>query len=144
MDAMVELGQRVRSRMPAGMSQNRLAERVGMTPDALSRALNGRRGLSLTEVTSIAEVLGADTHWLITGADDPFAVSVAARHSWDARSRVRVNNGRADDQVVLDQVVALYRAAYPPHGQVPRSSSPPTHQRCGTCSDRRSLGRSPT
>ncbi|MBD0022679.1 ImmA/IrrE family metallo-endopeptidase [Gordonia pseudamarae] len=116
MDAMVELGQRVRSRMPAGMSQNRLAERVGMTPDALSRALNGRRGLSLTEVTSIAEVLGADTHWLITGADDPFAVSVAARHSWDARSRVRVNNGRADDQVVLDQVVALYRAAYPPHG----------------------------
>lgn len=106
--------------MPLGMSQRQLAQSAGMTPDALSRALNGQRGLSPLEVAAIAQTLGADTHWLITGAPDPFAVTIAARHAWDARRRERINLGHEADQPTLDQVTALYRAAYP---QGPQASA---------------------
>lgn len=112
-DAMVEMGQRIRELMPSGMSQRQLAQRVGMTPDALSRALNGLRGLSPLEAASIARTLGADTHWLITGAPDPLALTVAARHSWDPQRRVRVNYGGDEDGSTLVRVASLYRAAYP-------------------------------
>lgn len=113
MEPMIAVGERIRRRIPAGMSQRQLAQRVDMTPDALSRALNGQRGLSPIEVAKIAEILGADTHWLITGAADPFAVSIAARHSWDPSRRVRVNDGYQDDQPSLDRIVALYRGSFP-------------------------------
>lgn len=115
MDAMIEVGGRIRRLMPADMTQRHLAQLVDMTPDALSRALSGHRGLSPFEAAAIAKALGADTHWLITGSADPFAVAVAARHSWDARRRERVNEGHTGDMPILNQVIALYRAAYP-HG----------------------------
>lgn len=120
MGTVTEVGERVRAAMPLGMSQRQLAERAGMTPDALSRALNGQRGLSPIEVANIAQTLGADTYWLITGAPDPFAITVAARHAWDAGRRERHNPGKQDDQPLLDRVIGLYRAAYP---QGPTSSS---------------------
>lgn len=123
MDTMTEIGERIRRLMPFGMSQRQLAERAGMTPDALSRALNGQRGLSPLEVAAIAENLGADTHWLITGTSDPFAVLVAARHTWDARRRARVNDGQQEDQSILDQITLLYRAAFP-QGPLPSTDLP--------------------
>lgn len=113
MGTMAELGERIRTVMPLGMSQRQLAQRAGMTPDALSRALNGQRGLSPAEVARVAQILGADTHWLITGAPDPFKITVAARHAWDAARRERHNPGKQDDQSLLDQVVGVYRAAFP-------------------------------
>jgi transcriptional regulator with XRE-family HTH domain len=113
MDALRDLGDRIRSVMPEGMTQRELAERSGMTPDALSRALNGLRGLSSIEVADIATTLGADTHWLITGIPNPFEVRVAARHGWDVTLRERVNPGRLDDEPILDRVVEMYRAAFP-------------------------------
>ena len=125
MGSMGEVGARIRSLMPDGMSQRELADRAGMTPDALSRALSAQRGLSPLEVAAIAQTLGADTHWLITGAPDPFAVSVAARHAWDARTRERINPGRQDDQPALAQVAALYRGAYP-QGPAPSVELPPS------------------
>lgn len=115
MGTMTEVGDRIRTVMPLGMSQRQLAERAGMTPDALSRALNGQRGLSPVEVAKIAQTLGADTHWLITGSPDPFGITIAARHAWDAGRRERHNPGKQDDQSLLDQVVGLYRASFP-HG----------------------------
>lgn len=77
-----EVGERIRSLLPLGMSQKRLAEKAGMTPDALSRALNGQRGFSSGELALIADHLGADVYWLITGRDDPRRVEIAARHTW--------------------------------------------------------------
>jgi len=120
MVTMAEVGDRIRAAMPLGMSQRQLAERAGMTPDALSRALNRQRGLSPAEVARIAQTLNADTHWLITGAPDPFAIAIAARHAWDANRRERHNTGEKDDEPVLDRVVSLYRAAFP---QGPASSA---------------------
>ena len=67
MSAPAQVGSRIRAAMPRGMTQRQLADRAGMTPDAISRALNAQRGLSPIEVAAIATVLGADTHWLITG-----------------------------------------------------------------------------
>jgi transcriptional regulator with XRE-family HTH domain len=57
--------------MPLGMSQRALTEKAGMTTDALSRALNGQRGFSSRELARIADQLGADLYWLITGTPDP-------------------------------------------------------------------------
>ncbi|RYC12484.1 helix-turn-helix domain-containing protein [Nocardioides zhouii] len=123
MSTMSEVGDRIRAAMPFGMNQRQLADRAGMTPDALSRALNGQRGLSPLEVAKIAKTLGADTHWLITGAPDPFAITVAARHAWDIGRRERHNPGKQDDQSLLDRVVGLYRAAFP-QGPTPSAVLP--------------------
>ena len=42
---MREIGERIKSRMPEGMTQQSLAEAMEMTPDALSRMLNGKRAM---------------------------------------------------------------------------------------------------
>ena len=107
------VGERIRSRMPYGMTQRELAQRVHMTPDALSRALNSQRGFSLTELARIAEALGADAHWILTGRADPHRMDFAARHSWDPSSRKRANPGQDVDQSILNRITELYRAAYP-------------------------------
>jgi Zn-dependent peptidase ImmA (M78 family)/transcriptional regulator with XRE-family HTH domain len=114
MDAeLAAVGDRIRSMMPLGMSQRELAEKAGMTTDALSRALNGQRGFASRELARIADQLGADLHWLIAGTPDPQRVDIAARHQWDPRRRTRTNPGRDDDEELLKQVVAAYRAAFP-------------------------------
>ena len=107
------VGERIRARMPAGLSQRKLATAVGMAPDALSRALNGQRGFSSIELASIAEALGVGLHWLITGQEDPLRVDVAARHAWDALRAERVNPGREADDEVIQKVIAVYHEAYP-------------------------------
>ncbi len=108
-----EIGDRIRGGMPEGMSQGELARRVGMAPDALSRAMNGKRGFSAVELTAIGEELGQSLHWLITGRPDPFELRLAARSSYDPVTRSRSNPGERDDRPVIDQVVRVYREAYP-------------------------------
>lgn len=108
-----QVGDRIRSSMPADMSQRELAERVQMAPDALSRALNGQRGFSITELTRIGGELGANLHWLLTGSDDPHQVNVAARHGWDPVRRKRTNPGKTEDEPVLAKITAAYRETYP-------------------------------
>lgn len=110
---LIAVGERVRSRLPAGLSQRSLAASVEMTPDALSRALNGQRGFSSIELAKLAEALGVDLHWLITGNEDPLRVDIAARHAWDPMRARRVNPGREDDNEVLQKVIAVYRETYP-------------------------------
>ncbi|GAC81368.1 helix-turn-helix domain-containing protein [Gordonia malaquae] len=107
------VGDRIRSRIPAGLTQATLADRVDMTPDALSRAMNGRRGFSTIELTDIAHILDVEVHWLITGEPDPHRVSVVARHAWDAESRRRVNPGKFSDDAIVKRVEALYLDAFP-------------------------------
>ncbi|WP_433021838.1 helix-turn-helix domain-containing protein [Kribbella sp. CA-294648] len=110
---LIAVGERIRSQMPPGLSQRRLAGLVDMTPDALSRALNGQRGFSSIELARIADSLGVDVYWLITGREDPQRVDIAARHVWDPVQAERVNPGREADDKILERVVAVYRDAYP-------------------------------
>lgn len=97
-----------------------------MTTDALSRALNGQRGFSSKELARIADEFGADLYWLVTGTPDPQRVDIAARHQWDP-IQGRTNPGRDDDDKLLSQVVAAYRAAFP-DGPPPTPSLPRTPQ----------------
>src|ERR1700737_2384592 len=78
-----------------------LAERIGMTPDAFSRALNGNRQFASIELARLADLLDADLHWLITGQPDPNRVSVAARHDFDHATGQRTIPGRAGDEQTL-------------------------------------------
>ncbi len=107
------VGERVRARMPEGLSQRKLATAVGMPPDALSRALNGQRGFSSIELARLAEALGVGLQWLITGQEDPLRADVAARHAWDALRAERLNPGREADDEIIEKVIAVYHEAYP-------------------------------
>lgn len=116
---MREIGERIKSRMPEGMTQQSLAEAMEMTPDALSRMLNGKRGITMTELGKAAEVLGASAHWLVTGHKDPYAMRFAARHTYDFDTHRHINEGREKDREVLDHIAEVYRAA---HGSLRASS----------------------
>ncbi|WP_216843631.1 ImmA/IrrE family metallo-endopeptidase [Phytoactinopolyspora alkaliphila] len=110
---MDSVGERIRSRMTPGLSQRQLAAQVGMTPDAMSRALSGQRGFASIELAKIADVIGEDVYWLITGQRDPLRVDVAARHAWDPMRSQRVNPGRENDEEIIRNVIRAYHQAHP-------------------------------
>lgn len=108
-DRVIQALERVRPRP----LQRELAERIGMTPDAFSRALHGQRQFSAIELALVAEEISADVYWLITGQQDPNRLSVAARHYFDHATRQRTVPGRAGDEQVLRDIALAYRQAYP-------------------------------
>lgn len=118
-----EIGRRVAQRIAdvcPNDPQRVIAERVLMTPDAFSRALNGQRAFSSIELARIADCLGADIHWLITGEADPHRLVVAARHNFDFLTGRRDVPGRAEDEKTLSDIGLAYQQAY-----VSSNSSPP-------------------
>lgn len=96
-----------------------IASAIGMTSDAFSRALNGKRQFSSIELARLAEHLDADLHWLITGRPDPHRLTIAARHDFNHASGKRAVPGRAGDKPVLEDIALAYRQAYSEPGQVP-------------------------
>jgi transcriptional regulator with XRE-family HTH domain len=81
-----EIGARMRARLrefSPKLTQRELAVKIEMTPDALSRALSGKRAFTVVELVKAAELLGTSAHWFVTGQPDPFAVKVAGRHTFD-------------------------------------------------------------
>jgi Zn-dependent peptidase ImmA (M78 family) len=96
-----------------GLLQRDVAERIGMTPDAFSRALHGKRQFASIEIARLADLMAADLHWLITGEPDPNRLIVAARHNFDHATGLRTIPGSADDQQVLADIALAYRQAYP-------------------------------
>lgn len=90
-----------------------IAGDIGMTPDAFSRALNDKRQFSSIELARLAELLGADLHWLITGRPDPNRLNVAARHDFDHATGRRDVPGREGDEQTLNDIGLAYRQAYP-------------------------------
>lgn len=91
-----------------------VAAATGMTPDALSRSLSGERRFSVIELAEVADFLGADIHWLITGQEDPRRLLVAARHDFDHETGHRDVPGRESDERVLQDIALAYRQANPP------------------------------
>lgn len=119
---MSSIGDRVLQRLERLSPRPRhrdVAEGIGMTPDAFSRALNGKRQFASIELARLAEQIGADLYWLITGQPDPNQVSVAARHDFDHSSGQRSIPGRAGDEPTLADIALAYRQAYPGPGTVP-------------------------
>lgn len=120
---MTTIGSRVRAAMrEAGMQQKQLAQSVGMTPDALSRALSDQRGFAAVELAAIASELGADIHELITGEPDPHRLVLSARHAFDHDTGLRSVDGLTEDEALLDDV----RLAYAQVDAAPSSSDLPT------------------
>ncbi|MDO5663257.1 MAG: XRE family transcriptional regulator [Brachybacterium sp.] len=106
---MTTIGRRVCTAMhDAGMQQKELAQRVGMTPDALSRALRDQRGFAAVELAAIAEVLNADVHELITGTPDPHRLVLSARHAFDHGTGARSVVGLDGDRALLADVRLAY------------------------------------
>lgn len=121
-----DIGARVRQVMATGLPntpQGEVAQQVGMTADALSRALNGKRSFSAIELAGLADLLGADVHWLITGHADPKRAVFAARHAYDFDTGNRDVPGYASDQPILEDIELAYRQAssLPATPQLPRS-----------------------
>jgi hypothetical protein len=113
---MSSIGERVRDsldQLRPPRRQRDLAEQIGMTPDAFSRAINGKRQFASIELALLAEEIGADLHWLITGQPDPHRVSVAARHNFDHATGERTVPGREGDDQTLADIALAYRQAYP-------------------------------
>jgi len=110
----VEIGRRAKARMDEvnlDRTHRQIANDIGMTPDAFSRALAGKRAFSSIELARLADLLRADIHWLITGEPDPYRLVVAARHEFDFESGRRDVPGRADDEAVLQDIGLAYRQA---------------------------------
>lgn len=83
---MQTVGDRIKERLGAmqpTLSQAGLASAIGMTPDAMSRALNGQRQFAAIELARIADRLSTSMYWLATGEPDPNAARVAARHTFN-------------------------------------------------------------
>ncbi|GAB3624198.1 hypothetical protein GCM10027418_22820 [Mariniluteicoccus endophyticus] len=104
---MSSIAERVRDSIPAGMNQQMLASQVEMTPDAFSRALNGKRHFSALELGDLARVLDLNLNWLITGERDPFEVTLAARHRWDGSQQ----HSTQTDMDFIAMVRKVYEAA---------------------------------
>lgn len=116
MDEIAErITQRLREMQPE-VSQAQLARDVGMDPSALSRALNGKRGLAGSEVAALAARLRVSTDWLLLG-EEPFPVLVAARHHFNDGAYSSQSSDAADGAV--DSIVAAYEQA----GDLPAWSS---------------------
>ncbi|WP_281964983.1 helix-turn-helix domain-containing protein [Serinicoccus marinus] len=121
------IGSRVARALPSGKTQKEVATRVGMTPDAFSRALKGERGFSAVELANLAEVLDEDVHYLITGQSDPNRLVLAARHGYDPDTHQRSVNGYEEDRKVLDDIALAYRQAghdYAESSRVPTDLDP--------------------
>ena len=78
-----------------------MAAAVGMTPDALSRAIHGQRGFGAAELMRIADHFDADLHTLISGEPDPRRPRLVARHDYDQSTRTRSIPGHSADRPIL-------------------------------------------
>jgi Zn-dependent peptidase ImmA (M78 family)/transcriptional regulator with XRE-family HTH domain len=108
------IGRRVRDSIAAktpAVPQYQVAEAVSMTADALSRAVNEQRSFSSIELARLAEYLGVEVHWLITGEPDPQQLVFAARHEYDQLTGHRAVPGADQDRATLESIALAYRQA---------------------------------
>jgi transcriptional regulator with XRE-family HTH domain len=114
-----DLGERIARRIDAldpPITRKAFAAKVGLAPDALSRALTGQRGISSLELLRIAEALDADMHELVTGEPDPRRVVLAARHDFDRATYQRSVPTFEEDKETLENVrIAYTQSGLPAH-----------------------------
>ena len=110
---MTSLAERVRLCIDhAGRTQADVAAHVELSESQLSKSLGGTRKFSAVDVARLADDLQVSMHWLLTGEDDPMAMRLAARHSFDPSTGSYQAAGAVADEQVLQDVALLYRQAY--------------------------------
>jgi len=78
-----EIGDRVREALRrVGLTQRRLAADVGMSEDAMSNAINGKRSFAASELALIAPRVQTSVDWLIGGTHGQFEPKLSARHTY--------------------------------------------------------------
>ena len=74
---MQTFGERLRARYEAmGYNQERFAEKVGVTPGAVSQWVNGSSNLTMQRLIRIAEVLRVQVDWLLRGDGDIATIAI--------------------------------------------------------------------
>jgi Zn-dependent peptidase ImmA (M78 family)/lambda repressor-like predicted transcriptional regulator len=97
---------RIRGAMTdAGLSQQSLAQAIGLDPTALSKALSGNRNFKSLEVALIAEQLGVSVQSLLSEAAMP-TVLVAARAQPSANLAVDQALAKTHSHVELDALLS--------------------------------------
>lgn len=110
---------RVRAAMSGrGTLQKDLAATAGVTEDAMSRALAGKRRFASLELARIARKLDVSLDYLITGEEPEVWFAPAARHSFDQVTGNREVTGFPKDEVILEGI----RHAYEQAGEAPATS----------------------
>ena len=102
-----QIAKRAREALRAALpdaTQARIAAQLELAPDALSRALNGKRAFSALEIARLADLAAVDVHWLITGELDPKHVTFSARHTYDFGTGARDVPGRELDAPILSDI----------------------------------------
>lgn len=110
----MEMGERIAAcidAMQPPVTRREFARRIEMAPDALSRALSGKRGFASIELVRIADELEQDIHTLVTGEPSPHQVLVSARHHYDHETTDRSVPSYAGDKRVLEDIVVAYAQA---------------------------------
>lgn len=113
---MEPVGTRIRQRISElhlGVPEKEIAASVGMTPDVLSRSLNGKRTFTSIELAHLAERLSTSMYWLATGEADPFEARIAARHQYDFNAGRYVDDKGGITGQTLDNIELAYRQVYP-------------------------------
>ncbi|MET8147025.1 XRE family transcriptional regulator [Actinoplanes sp. NPDC049668] len=97
---------RIRSAMnSAGLSQQSLAQAIGIDPSALSKALGGVRNFKSLEVALIAERLGVSVQSLLSDSAEP-TVAVAARAQPDTSPALMSALDRSRFLLELERLLA--------------------------------------
>lgn len=113
---MESVGARIRQRIAElnlGVPEKEIAASVDMTPDVLSRSLNGKRTFTSIELAHLAERLSTSMYWLATGEPDPFEARIAARHQYDFLAGRYVDDKDGITGQTLDNIELAYRQVYP-------------------------------
>ncbi|MGW4077942.1 helix-turn-helix domain-containing protein [Streptomyces asiaticus] len=100
----------------ASLQQATFAERVGLTPDKLSKSLSGRRRFTSLDLARIAELGQTTVDWLLTGRE-PQRPAFAARTSGPFSD--------SDDELALKDLVHRFTTAYDVLDLMGRSRSLP-------------------
>ena len=123
---METVGTRIRQRISElhlGVPEKEIAAWVGMTPDVLSRSLNGRRSFTSIELAHLASRLSTSMYWLATGETDPFEARIAARHQYNFESGSYENDKDGDTQAVLANLELAYRQVFPARNDEPTKTA---------------------
>ena len=99
-----EIGRRIQiSREDAGLTQEQLAEQLGLSPQFISIIERGSAGASLETIVKLCGVLDVSSDWILLGKrETPTAQSIAARLSPLTEEQLV-----AADRLVADLAVLL-------------------------------------